>query len=482
VIQGAKRFFSQIEGVIFIFFIVRIYGITFPPLETWHSWRQGLTNMMARNIYRGEGSLMYPTVDMTGSNNPVIASEFPFFQYLIARMHALFGYSHWNGRLLNLIVCSIGIWCFFQLISRWFSRPHAWASVIILLSSLWFAFSRKVMPDTFACSLVIIGFYALSQLFCIAEQEKNRIHVKQQILVSQLFYAILSFLFLALGGLCKIPVVFLFALAPLIFMYKKVDVKLRIAALAIIGIASVPILVWYFIHLPNLLENGAFVLFFPHSISEGLTLINNGLKSDFFMQFYFGSLRSYVGFGAFLVSLCWIVYTKKWRLFCGFIICLVSFSYFAIGSGNIFPTHNYYVLPFVPVMAFFAGYGLSKLSKRWKIVFLVLIIAEGIGNQLSDFQLDENVLYRLQLSKELNSILPIEHRIVVLAGSNPEMLYWFDRKGWSMEPTVLQNPDGKRELLRQGAKYVVVQKGIEELPISLLKIRESTHLSVYSLR
>ena len=96
--------FKSIESLILLFFVIRLYGIWFPPLETWHSWRQTLTNMMARNMNEGNFSLLYPVVDMGGERTGIIGTEFPLYQSIIAIFNHLFGYEHWYGRLISLIV------------------------------------------------------------------------------------------------------------------------------------------------------------------------------------------------------------------------------------------------------------------------------------------------------------------------------------------------------------------------------------------
>jgi hypothetical protein len=50
-------------------------------------------------------------------------------------------------------------------------------------------------------------------------------------------------------------------------------------------------------------------------------------------------------------------------------------------TGSVFPLHNYYVIPFVPLMALMAGYGMNKLRKAYRIVCIALICVEGIANQ-----------------------------------------------------------------------------------------------------
>src|SRR6187399_1038601 len=109
---------SDIRFWILIFFIIRMIGITNPPLEISHNWRQSLTNMIARNFSESESNLLYPKIDMAGNMTGIIGSEFPFFNYLIYLTSCVFGYSHWYGRIINLIVSSFGVYTFYLIVKN----------------------------------------------------------------------------------------------------------------------------------------------------------------------------------------------------------------------------------------------------------------------------------------------------------------------------------------------------------------------------
>lgn len=86
---------------ILLFFLIRLIGITNPPLEIGHNWRQSLTNMIARNFLEVDANILYPRIDMAGENTGIIGSEFPFFNYLIKELCQIIIYSdvfyYWNN-------------------------------------------------------------------------------------------------------------------------------------------------------------------------------------------------------------------------------------------------------------------------------------------------------------------------------------------------------------------------------------------------
>lgn len=419
--------------------------------------------MMARNMSENGLDLLYPMIDMGGSRTGIIGSEFPFYQALIALMNDVFGYQHWYGRLISLIATSVASWCFFHIVKRVFNERTAWYAAVIFMSSLWFSFSRKTMPDTFAVSLVIIGAY-----FAMRFIDSKRL---SQLLISGVF--------ITLGGLCKIPAVFLFGLIIPVVLSRSIDRAVKIKLIGTVGVATLIVGWWYFYWVPYLVETYRFELFFPKGIIEGLKEIQP-LWFDFFQKFYFGGLRSYIALLPVVIGLV-LLFKKDHRLVALGVGVLTSvFILFAIKTGTVFPTHNYYILPFVPVMAVLAGIGLHRLEPRWSLVLVILICIEGIGNQISDFRVKKEVSYRLELEEQLNSVIPRGERIVLFTGANPEYMYWFHRKGWSIEPGDENDPSIMDDIRKDGCEYLVIDKHYEDIQGYEL-IAETKDCKIYSV-
>ena len=137
---------------------------------------------------------MYPRIDIAGEKTGITGMEFPLFNFLIYLFSLVFGFHEWFGRLINLLVSSTGIYYFYLLVRKYFSRETAFNAAFILLVSFWFSYARKIMPDTFASSLVITSLYYGS----------NYLDRKQSI--SNL---VLYVLFGMLGILSKLPVAYI---------------------------------------------------------------------------------------------------------------------------------------------------------------------------------------------------------------------------------------------------------------------------------
>lgn len=169
--QPKFGFVKDIRFWIVLFFIVRLYGITLPPLEVGHNIRQTDGLMIARNFYERSENILYPTVDVAGEKSGIVGSEFPLLNYLIYLVSLVFGFENWYGRLINLTVSSFGVFFFYRIIRKHFDENSAFNAAIIVLVSLWFTYSRKNIPDTFAASLCMAGLFFAFEYF---EQGKIR--------------------------------------------------------------------------------------------------------------------------------------------------------------------------------------------------------------------------------------------------------------------------------------------------------------------
>ncbi|MCX6296566.1 MAG: hypothetical protein NTX97_10960, partial [Bacteroidetes bacterium] len=58
-----EKYAPDIRFWIVLFFIIRLYGITDPPLEIAHNWRQVTGDMVARNMYEIDNNILYPRLD-----------------------------------------------------------------------------------------------------------------------------------------------------------------------------------------------------------------------------------------------------------------------------------------------------------------------------------------------------------------------------------------------------------------------------------
>jgi hypothetical protein len=449
---------------IIIFFLIRLTGITNPPLETEHNWRQCLTNMIARNFLEASPNILYPQIDWSGNKTGIIGAEFPLFNYIIFLVAKIFSYQHWYGRLINLIISSIGIYFFALLVEKLCDRRVAFAAGIILLSSIWFSYSRKIMPDTFSISLMLIGLY-----FCYIYLEKGSI-----------ITLLLFILFGSLGSLAKIPTISYLSLLAIPLLSRRFSYnKKRGLILAGMIIFSVTAL-WYFYWIPYLIQKYHNQLFWPKSLVQGFKELIHYWPGTL-EKFYFASLHSYVALVCFLASIYLVIRNKHKLLAYLLGIFSIAFLLFMMKSGLTFSHHSYYIIPYTPLMALTGGYAISRLPARFQYILLLAISLEGILNQQHDFFIKKTELYKLELEKIANAVSHEDDLIIINGGANPQELYFAHRKGWMVNNEFLEDNSKLIDLKDKGAKYIFINRKSYQNTLAYPLIFQNDYFYIYKL-
>lgn len=463
--HAVKNLLTDIRFWILLFFALRLIGIANAPLETGHNWRQSLTNMIARNFFEQEANLFYPTIDMAGEKTGIIGSEFPIFNYLIYLFYSLFGLSHGAGRLINLVVSSAGLWYFYRLVKNLLDPRTAFNATLVLSVSIWFAFSRKIMPDTFSVSLVIMGLYYAHTYF------------KKGGVLNLLLY----FVLITLGVLSKIPALSLLAGLSVLLLPTAEPSTRKWTLFAAAAGSFLLVYAWYFYWVPHLLATYRYQLYFPKGIAEGLSEIAP-LVPELLEKFYFSALHSYAALVFLVVGAVALFKNQQRKILLGGLAIFAVFAVFIVKTGAIFPLHNYYIIPFVPVMAAVAGYGLSRLPLKFQYVALVLVALEGIANQQHDFFIKESQLYKLQLEAIARQAIPENELIIINGGPSPQDIYFAHKKGWTVENFKLERKQFVDSLAHLGAAYLIIdQTNPPAVPMEYPAVYRNQHYAVYRL-
>jgi hypothetical protein len=433
--------FTDIRFWILLFFLIRLTGITNPPLETGHNWRQSLTSMITRNFSETDNSLLYPRIDMAGDASGIIGSEFPAFNYLAYLANELFGFTHWYGRLINLLLSSFGIFCFYRLAEHLFSKRVAFPAAMVLLSSIWFAYSRKIMPDTFSISLMLIGSY-----WCY----KYYIH-------GNIIHILIFLICITLGMLSKLPAMLWMVPVFVSMLSNTIPEQRRLVVLAAGSAALAITSTWYFYWVPHLVETYHYQLYFPKSLTEGWQEIGDYIP-ELLKNFYFHALSSYVAFGCFLAGIVLLFMRSHKLIRIASLGLFFVFAIFIIKTGSVFPLHNYYIIPFVPFMALTAGFALSAIKPLYGYILLTVISFEAILNQQHDFFIKDSEKYKMSLEAFTDSISNKNELIIINGGQSPQLIYFAHRKGWTFSNSEIEQKDAIGLLKHRGAKLLIIDK------------------------
>jgi len=321
------------------------------------------------------------------------------------------------------------------------------------------------MPDTFSISLLMIGFY-----------------FGYQFIKSGKWLSIfLFFLFSTFGMLAKIPAASLFAGPAVVLLMRSIPANRRWALAAAAVLSTSIVGLWYFYWVPHLLSTYGIILYDSKGLAEGFVEVVNNW-AGLFEKFYFSALHSFVAFACCVAGL-WIFFREQiryWKWAIG--ITSLVFLIFIFKTGIIFPTHNYYVIPFVPVMALMAGYAISKLPLRFQYIFLILIGIEGIANQQHDFFIKDSQKYKLELEEKLSEVTTPGDLIVINGGPSPQDIYFAHQKGWSMTNQKVLKPTVLDSLNALGAQYLVIDKvKLPNADFERKLLYEDHYYSVYAL-
>ncbi|OYT16472.1 MAG: hypothetical protein B7C24_07495 [Bacteroidetes bacterium 4572_77] len=464
--------FKDIRFWIILFFIIRLYGITLPPLEVSHNWRQTTVTMVARNFLEIDANIFYPRIDIAGEKTGITGMEFPVFNYLIYLASEIFGYQHWYGRLINLLISSLGLYFFYGLINKYFSKSTAFYATIILSVSVWFAFSRKIMPDTFSSSLLIMSLYFGSNYL----EEKNPKHLLKPL--------ILYFFLLMFGALSKMPSAYILIVFILFYIDKNISIKRKSIFFLVSTTALLPTFWWYFSWVPYLVETYGFWHFFMgKSFLVGAQEIMNNFPQTL-SRFYETALK-YTGFVVFLLGFYFAIKNKKKLLLYILLLSFLSFTIIIIKAGFTFPHHSYYIIPFVPIMALMAGYGLAQLkNQKWALTLLLIIAAEGILNQQHDFRIKEKEWALVDLDTQLDNYITKDDLILINSAKYPTPMYFSHRKGWVNTNEMILQKAYIKELNSKGLQYILILKRSFGSPLKLdyKLITENDDFALYQSR
>lgn len=468
------KYVKSIRFWITISVIIHFINITNPPLEAGSVWRQCDGLMIARNFYEKNPNILYPMVDMPGDKTGIAGSEFPIFNYLIYILSLPFGFHDWFGRVINIIVSSLGIFFFYKTIKRFFGEEGAFYSAITLLVSLWFSYSRVAVPDTFAASLCLISiFYGFEFL------DNGR-----------LTHLIPFFVFALFGCLSKITSAVLLAVFIITLFDNRVQLKRKFLVVLSGTLVAGAVFCWYFIWVPYLNATYEFGghFFMGQSFSSGFYQLIDDWPNA--LERLYNTPLKYSGFFAFVMGLSVIIYQKKWVMLYVFLLPFVLYAIFIINSGTNFIINGHYSLIILPAMAFALGCGLSLIKNKKAIAFLMIVVSvEGVANQLHIFQ----IRYPLKTLEKLEACLDdlqIERNELIAINSavysDPTALYFAHHKGWNMTNDQLSQESTINYLLDHKCKHIVIIKDVpsisaSDIQLNQTKIYDSKDFAVYKI-
>jgi 4-amino-4-deoxy-L-arabinose transferase-like glycosyltransferase len=441
-------------AILALAFLLRLYHIDF-PIAGWHSWRQADTAAMARNFYENGFDLLYPQIDWGGNSSGVVESEFPIYSFFVSILYAMFGVSDTWGRILSLLCALATIYGLYILVRKYLSSEVAlWSAFIYAILPLNIYYGRAFMPESAMLMCSVLGIYSFSQWL---DDRK-------------ITDFILSWLFISLAILLKIPTLYLGL--PLVYLawlrFRRstfTSGMLWIYAAAVI----LPVALWYY---------HAHQLFLHSGLSFGIWGFGTDkwgnfdiiLTPKFYNDVFFKSIAerhlTYAGFIPFVTGFFIKRTSTGERLFDYWLLAVVIY-FLIVARGN--QVHEYYQLPFVLPAVVYVGKTLSKylplgsfrgsfkakpLPPSFFLLCLigVLVLSYLRYDRFMNSETLDSSLFRLASS--VHGVTKKDDLIVAVNEGNPTVLYRCNRKGWNSSVEQLDSTFlGARA--REGAKYLV---------------------------
>ncbi|MDO5561938.1 MAG: glycosyltransferase family 39 protein, partial [bacterium] len=362
-----KKTWTLIFASIFLFalsFILRLYKID-NPVADWHSWRQADTAAVSRNFIKNGFTPLFPRFDSLetlkdgGIENPerYFFAEFPIYNILTYPFYKNFGVNEIYARLVNIFFSSLTAVALF-LLCRLFTKDK-----IAFTAGLFFAiipyniyYGRVIMPDPLHVFFIVTTF--LSYVYYLKKSP-------------QPIYLVLAGIAYA-GALLTKPyaLVLLLPLFALAWQKYRWQWWRQLSTWLPLIIALIPFALWRY-HVAQYPEG-----------SFGTAWLFNSTNIRFTGAFWRWLIaerlnRIILGIGGFVLVIIGLFFNRekaKSSFFYWWLLAVWIF-FIVIATGNV--THDYYQLPIVPSLCFFAATGFWAIIDLGKNVFNKILYAGG---------------------------------------------------------------------------------------------------------
>lgn len=417
-----------------------------------HAWRQTQTAANIQYFVREDFNITHPRVHYLINGTNRMPMEFPLLQWSIAAVLKISGEHIFVERLL-LFLCGIfALWGMGVLAREIFGRVEAapLAAWALCFSPLFYYYTMNPLPDLLALCCCIWG----AAYFFKWRNERKALFV------------CLAVFFLALASLCKLPFIVYYALFGgwlwIEGREKTLTLKkfLLVALVVLISLAGPA--AWYLTVMPE---------WSPNAVTSGM--LHNSLSGGQLFDILSGTLIStlpelLLNFAAvpfFLLAFYFLFRERKRRrhLLPLLLALLGVLAYYLFEMNTITLVHDYYLMPFLPLLFVTVCYGALKLidSGGWKkiLAFVFLLIMPVTAFLRSDSRWDERDPGfnpdLLKYKTELRKAVPVGAKVIV--GNDPSGhigLYYVDREGWNFNLDQL-SVEQLKSLMAKGARYLV---------------------------
>lgn len=418
-----KIFFFTCPVIVSLILHLHVFNL---DVIGYHVWRQSQTQTVIYNFNFSDNSVFHPQKFDLSSGSSALKYEFPLYQWLIAQVNTILGYSVIHTRFLSFVFFVCFLIGFFLLHKKFVSPARALiVNSLICFSPLLYYYCVNPLPDILAMCFAVWSLYFFFEFLSS----------------KKIIQFVLFSIFMCLAGLVKLPFI-LFGgvyVVYLVTQFKSKSYKNAAATLIVVSILLSPVFIWYIKVIPTWSGNG---------ITKGI-LINSTSISQLFNYFQFHLISSvpelltnYASLAFLLTGFFLFFKRKKFQsttiqyLLCVLILlCL----YFLFELNMIEKVHDYYLMPFVPLIFLVVSFGIGyfETKRLHKFIYLIILISPLTAWLRIDHRWNTNdpgfnkdYLY---YSTQMQTLIPRnENCIVDWDDSKFIVLYYLKRFGYSL--------------------------------------------------
>lgn len=435
----------------------RIFNLDFIGV---HTWRQTQTQTVILNFANEDFNILNPRLNDLTYNNGLYRMEFPIMQWLIAGLYKIFGNHIIITRLFVFCVTIFSVYGIYKIATiitsnKLFGYILAW---LFLFSPIIYYYSVNPIPDNMALCFSI---------WCIYFWVK---HLKSETKIS----FILSCVFLAFSIALKLPFIIFGGMYLSKFLSNKRDFIFNLKYVFIPFLICLPSIIWYVLVISSWNGNGVVTGVFDNKI-------NLFEFWDIFQFNLFSTvpelLVNYATLPFFIIGFMILLKIINFKNQIHTSFLLVSFFasfYFFYEINMITKVHDYYLLPFLPLIFSIVLVGIIYAVRSENVLIKYLLLLTIIICPITAYlrcntrwniydpgTTKEYVIYK----KKLQSVLPKNAKVIVDNDeSNCINLYYLNRKGWGIQKNTLTE-DILIERIKIGATHICSDNDISKLPL-----------------
>ena len=300
-----------------------------------HVWRQVNTLAVAKNYYEKDMNILYPRIDKNYGTNGVTGPQFTSYDYTLALIYKVFGFSETAHRWFSLIISLFAIWGTFAVISLYFPNKNApsWGALALIGIPEFYYYSIAAVPDLLALAAMVWGW----RWFYRYLESK------------QFTDALITGILLALAGMTKL----MFLVPGFVFLgeiirRKAWDKKLLFGFSLVGAISLGGSLLWYlwakYLTSINGIEEFVHAIRFKENWEQIFAVFFKNASSDF--------METWVGYPLVfpvVLGIAWILKYHRYDL--RLLLSLMAATLYYVFMQHQLEHHGYYILLFVPFIA-----------------------------------------------------------------------------------------------------------------------------------